>query len=119
MKDIVTYISESSHDDYEKKCTEHIVNVLKDHGVDFEKDFDRKDSAFNYWIRLKSVLKKDDLRKIDIELCKVLGHHEVSVGNKLNVNIFKEPQLTIDPDNKCIYLYGNIKTYYEKNIEHK
>jgi len=118
MKDITTFIYES-HDDYEKKCTEHIINVLKDHGVDFEKDFDKKDSAFNHWIRLNSSIKQEDLQKIDTELCKVLASHEVSVGNKLNVNIFKMPQLTIDPENKYIYLYGFVKTYYEKNIEKK
>ncbi len=118
MKDITTFIYES-HDDYEKKCTEHIINVLKDHGIDFEKDFDKKDSAFNHWIRLNSSIKHEDLQKIDTELCKVLASHEVSVGNKLNVNIFKMPQLTIDPENKCIYLYGFVKTYYEKNIEKK
>ena len=116
MRDITTFILES-HDDYEKKCTEHIINVLKDHNVDFEHDFDKKDSAFNYWIRLKSTIKENELQDINKELCKVLANHEVSVGKKLIVNIFKEPQLTIDPQNQCIYLYGAIKSYYEKNIE--
>lgn len=116
MKDITTFIHES-HDDYKKKCTEHIINVLKDHGVDFKNDFDKKDSAFNYWIRFKSTIKKDDLQKIDTELCKVLDTHEVSVGEKLNVNIFKEPQLTIDPEHKCIYLYGSVKAYYDENYQ--
>jgi len=123
MKNITTFINESwtYKDDYEyeKKCTEYIINVLKNHGVNFEKDFDKKDSDFNYWVRFKSKIKKDELRKIDTELCKVLSSHEVTVGNKLNVNIFKEPRLTIDPEHECIYLYNSVKSYYEKNIENK
>ena len=118
MKDITMFIAES-FDDYEKKSAQHIIDVLKEY-INIE-DPEAIDKHYDYWVRFKSTIKKDDLQKIDTELCKVLSGHEVSVGKKgLSVNVFKKPQLSIANNSEneyVVYFKGNVKTLWDKKYK--
>ena len=112
------FITES-FDDYEIKIAEHIINVLKEY-INIE-DPEAIDKHYDDWVRFESTIKKDDLQKIDTELCKVLASHEVSIGEKrLFVNVFKKPQLSITNNSGneyVVYFKGNVKTLWDKKYK--
>ena len=118
MKDITKFIIES-FSDYAKESAEHIINVIKEY-INIE-DPEAIDKHYNYWVRFKSDIKKQDIDKIDKELCKVLASHEISVGKKgLSVNVFKEPQLSIinNSDNEyVVYFKGQVKILWDKKYK--
>lgn len=120
MKNIKLFF-EDKFDEYEQKCAKHIIDTLKNY-VDFEGEPDDIDDNWDSWVRFKSTIKKEDLRKIDTELCKVLGDHEVTGNECLYINVLKKPMGSITQLNKqsneyVVYLKGKTKSYYEKNIK--
>lgn len=118
MKDITKFIAES-FSDYEKKSAQHIIDVIKEY-INIE-DPESIDKYYDYWVRFKSDIKKQDIDKIHKELRKVLASHEISVGKKgLSINVFKEPQLSItnnSGDEYVVYFKGHVKTLWDKKYK--
>lgn len=119
MKNITQYLTEDKFSDYENKAAEHIINVLKEY-VNVE-DPKAIDKYYDYWVRFKSDINKQDIDKIHKELRKVLASHEISVSEKgLSINIFKEPQLSItnnSGDEYVVYFKGHVKTLWDKKYK--